>query len=306
MVRYPESAFVQPLSPVLRAMPVLIDRRTVLFAIAGLFLCSARGQAGQSRRLVTIGAPLTEIVYALGAGSEVVGTDTTSRNPAETAALPKVGYMRTLSAEGLLSLSPSHVLAQEGSGPRHVLDQLAGLGVDVTLIPETPNAEGLVAKVRTIAAKIGRLQAGHELAGRLAAQFASLEAGRTGQGGLHGQLTLCLIHAGNGGPLAAGEGTVADTLIRLAGGRNAMAPMTDYKPLSVEAAIAAAPQVLLVSDATVAQAGGMEAFLSMPQLAQTPAAAFRRVAVVDGALLLGLGPRTPEAVRLLASVRAGT
>lgn len=285
-------------------MSVSILRRSFLFATGGLLLFPVTGRAGQSRRLVTIGAPITEIVYALGAGSEIVGIDTTSRKPDETAGLPKVGYMRTLSAEGLLSLSPTHILAQEGSGPQHVLEQLAAMGVDVTLVPETPSAEGLASKVRAIAAKIGRTQAGNELASRLAAQFASLEADRAGLDGLHGQSTLCLVHAGNGGPLAAGEGTVADALIRLAGGRNAMAPMTNYKPLSVEAAIAAAPQVLLVSDTTITQAGGMDAFLSMPQLSQTPAAALRRVAVVDGALLLGLGPRTPDAVRVLASAGA--
>ncbi len=99
---------------------------------------------------------------------------------------------------------------------------------------------------------------------------------------------------------------MADALIRLAGGCNAVAGITDYRPLSVEAAIAAAPEIVLVSHATVAQAGGMDGFLALPQVAQTPAAAARRVVAIDGALLLGLGPRTPDAVRRIASVRVGT
>lgn len=287
-------------------MPLPTRRRSLLLAAAGLLLWPATGRASQNRRLVTVGAPVTEIVYALGAGAEVVGTDTTSRYPEDVSRMAKVGYMRSLSAEGLLSLSPTHVLAQDGSGPDHVLAQLRALGVGVTLVAETPTTEGLLAKVRAISETIGRAREGEVLAGRLAAQFDSLERERKEAGGLGGRPTLCLIHAGNGGPLAAGTGTVADALIHLAGGRNALARMNDYRPLSVEAAIAAAPEILLVSHATIAQSGGVEAFLALPQVAQTPAAAARRVVAVDGALLLGLGPRTPDVVHQIASARAAT
>lgn len=287
-------------------MPFSIDRRTFLGTLAGISLLSSRGWAEPRRRLVTIGAPVTEIVYALGAGAEVVGTDTTSRYPGETAGLPKVGYMRTLSAEGLMSLSPTHLLAQDGSGPQNALDQVAALGVEVQVVPETPSVDGLMAKIRLLADKTGRQAAGEALTARLAEQFAAMRAEESGTGGLRGQPVLCLVHAGNGGPMAAGTSTVADAVIRLAGGRNAVADMEGYRPLSVEAAIAATPQILLVSHATISQAGGLDGFLAMPQVALTPAAQARRVAVLESAMLLGLGPRTPDAVRQLASAGAGT
>jgi iron complex transport system substrate-binding protein len=287
-------------------MSLVTHRRSVLLGAASLLLLPTVGRASQGARLVTVGAPVTEIVYALGGGAEVVGTDTTSRYPDDVSRVAKVGYMRTLSAEGLLSLSPTHVLAQEGSGPDHVFTQLRALGVGVTLVPEVPSANGLIAKVRTLSERISRVREGEALTEWLAAQFESLERQRAEAGGLKGGSILCLIHAGNGGPIAAGAGTVADALIRLAGGCNAVAGITDYRPLSVEAAIAAAPEIVLVSHATVAQAGGMDGFLALPQVAQTPAAAARRVVAIDGALLLGLGPRTPDAVRRIASVRVGT
>lgn len=285
-------------------MPHVLDRRSFLSLAAGACLLPGAAKAAPPRRLVTVGAPVTEIVYALGAGGKVVGTDTTSTYPAAATATAKVGYMRALSAEGLLSLSPSHVLVQDGSGPEHALRHLADQGVVVVRVSEPDAAAGLPQKIRSIAAAIGRDGEGDALAARIAADFDRLAAERRRSGGLSGDSVLCLIHAGNGGPLAAGEGTVADHLIQLAGGRNALAPMHAYRPLSVEAAIAAAPELLLATAALVDQAGGIDAFLAMPQVAQTPAAAARRVVTVAGELLLGMGPRTPDAVRAILAAGA--
>src|SRR5215207_8192946 len=69
-------------------------------------------------RIVSIGGAITEILYALGFDDRLAGVDSTSLYPA--AALrdkPNVGYMRQLSAEGVLGLNPSLVLAAQGSGP---------------------------------------------------------------------------------------------------------------------------------------------------------------------------------------------
>lgn len=280
-------------------MAAPLPRRAVLAGLAAAPLiggAAARGRAAPAKRLVTIGAPVTEIVAALGEGDAIVATDTTSHFPPQVEGLPRVGYMRSLAAEGLLSLSPTHLLAQDGSGPPHVLEQIAALGVRVTLVPERPDLDGLKAKVTLIANAIDRQAAGDALNARLADRFAALPR----PAATRGAATLCLIHAGTGAPMAAGAGTVADLLIGLAGGHNAMAALKDYQPLSVEAAIAAQPQALLVSHATIAQAGGLDALLALPVVAPTPAAATRRVAVVDGSLLLGLGPRTPDAVQALA------
>ena len=105
-----------------------------LVAIASLCVLAAtpatgdgvtvRDAAGRSvtindaSRIVSVGGAVTEILYALGLEQRVVAVDTTSlyppRAPAEK---PNVGYMRQLSAEGVLGLGPSLVLATEGVGP---------------------------------------------------------------------------------------------------------------------------------------------------------------------------------------------
>ncbi len=69
-------------------------------------------------RIVSIGGAVTEILYALGKEKTVVGVDSTSLYPPRAAAeRPSVGYMRQLSAEGVLGLRPSLILAIEGNRP---------------------------------------------------------------------------------------------------------------------------------------------------------------------------------------------
>ena len=74
--------------------------------------------------LVSIDGALTEIVYALGAEDRLVGVDSTSVYPEAVQSLPQVGYMRQLSAEGILSLQPDLVLATRDAGPEPVFELL--------------------------------------------------------------------------------------------------------------------------------------------------------------------------------------
>src|SRR5688500_2465583 len=76
-----------------------------------------------AERIVTLNGDSAEIVFALGLGAEVVGTDTSATFPAEAVGRPKVGYQRQLSAEGILSLNPTVAIGSSEAGPPEVLDQ---------------------------------------------------------------------------------------------------------------------------------------------------------------------------------------
>ena len=98
-------------------------------------------------RIVSIGGAITEILYALGFEDRLAGVDSTSLYPA--AALrdkPNVGYMRQLSAEGVLGLNPSLVLAAQGTGPKETMDVLDAAKVPLVLVPETFSEAGLLDK----------------------------------------------------------------------------------------------------------------------------------------------------------------
>jgi iron complex transport system substrate-binding protein len=247
-------------------------------------------------RLVTLGGDITEIVYALGAGDQVVGADTSSVYPAAADALPKVGYQRQLAAEGVLSLRPTLILASDEAGPPAALRQLRDSGVRVEVIAAEDTPEGAARKITQVAALLDRAAAGQRL---VADMRAALTAAAPQQAA--GPAPRVLFIYARGGTLSVGgRDTAADAMIRLAGGTNAVAELEGFKPLTAEAAVAAAPDVILMLRRGVEGAGGAAAVWAQPGLAQTPAAARRRLVVMDDLLLLGFGPRLGEAVRELA------
>ncbi|HDR9813838.1 TPA: ABC transporter substrate-binding protein, partial [Burkholderia cenocepacia] len=103
------------------------------------------------KRVIVIGGALAETAFALG-GAEtqryrLVGADTTCTYPDAAKRLPKVGYQRALSAEGLLSLRPDLVLASAEAGPPTAIAQVKGAGVAVTTFDERHDVESVRAKI---------------------------------------------------------------------------------------------------------------------------------------------------------------
>lgn len=277
-----------------------LQGRIIGRVVIGLGLLAWAGQSASADtgRVVSIGGSLTEIVYALGAGSRLVAVDQTSLHPPEAQDLPDVGYLRALSAEPILSLAPDLVLVEADAGPPEVLTQLESAGVTVARMPDQPDIGGVQHKIREVAAALGLESKGAELASRVGgdherviAQVAKVKTQPR---------VMFVLSAGRGAPLVAGEGTSAESIISLAGGRNAISGFPDYRPLSPEAGVAASPDVILVTYRTMGLLGGIEELVTQPGIVGTPAADNRRIVAINGLLLLGFGPRTPEAVATLA------
>lgn len=263
--------------------------------VPGLLLALLPVWAGgaEAQRVVAVGGALTEIVYALGEDGRLVATDTTSRHPPPAEDLPKVGYQRSLSAEGVLSLRPDLVLASEDAGPPAALDRIRSAGVRLVTVAGEDSPRGVLDKVKGVAAALGREAAGTALAARLERELDALESLEP----LAGTRVLFLLNVGRGAPMVAGHDTSADAIIRLAGAANAMPDHEGYKPISPEGVVLAAPSVILLTARTLELSGGVDGVLRMPGLAHTPAGQARRVVAMDGLLLLGFGPRTAEAAR---------
>ena len=255
------------------------------------------------QRVVSIGGSITEIIYLLDLADRLVAVDSTSRYPSVAAAKPDVGYMRALGTEPILALTPDLVLAMVDAGPPSVFEQLAEAGTPVVRIPDEPTLQGVLSKVDTVAEALGEPARGAALRARLESEFRALgELPRTATP----PRVLFLLSVGTGTPLAGGIGTSAAGIIDLAGGINAVTSFAGYKPLSPEAAITAAPDVILITDRTLRMLGGADAVLAQPWVAATPAGRSRRVVAMDGLLLLGFGPRTAMAVSQLARELRGT
>jgi iron complex transport system substrate-binding protein len=228
-----------------------------------------------------------------------VAADSTSTFPEGASKLPRVGYMRSLSTEGVMALRPQVVLASADAGPPAALAQLTTAGVKVARLSAEHSPEGLRANVKAVAAALQLPDRGAQLAARIAAEW-SATTGILDQLPGRPRVLFVLAHTGTGA-MVSGDGTAADAMIRLARATNAATGFSGYKPLTAEAAIGAAPEVILVTREGLEQIGGVDALLARPGLALTPAGKARRVVALDALYLLGFGPRLPEAVRDLAA-----
>lgn len=269
-------------------------RRRFLAALAAA--AAAPYARAQTARVLCIGGALTEIVYRLGAGELLVGTDTTSLYPEAAQKTAKVGYARQLSAEGVLSLRPTVVIAGAEAGPPTAIEQLRTAGVSLVRAAPGHDIETLVANVQRVAAALARRAAGDALAAELRAQWQQVQA-RVARGGP--RVLFVLSHVANNVQVS-GHGTAAHALIEAAGGVNALSGFNGYRPLTAEAVIAAAPEVIVTTTQGVQALGGEARLLAQPGLALTPAGRAQRVLARDGLYLLGWGPRVPQAVQELA------
>lgn len=275
-------------------------RRHCLAAVPGL----AAGawvrpvRATAAPRIVSVGGALTEIVYRLGAEAQLVGTDTTSVHPPAALHTPKVGYQRQLSAEGLLALRPDVLLATDEAGPPVVLAQLRSAGVRLQQVPTSHDFAELQRKVAAVGQATGRSAQADALLARLHAEW---QAARPATAPAAGAPRVLFVLAHGNAPQVSGEGTAAHAMITLAGGRNALNGFSGYRPMTAEAVVAAAPDLVLTTRQAVDAAGGVDRFWDRPGLALTPAGRQRRLHAPDALWLLGFGPRLPAAVAALAT-----
>ena len=253
-------------------------------------------------RLITIGGGITEIVYALGAQAQLVGTDTTSLYPRAAQATPKVGYMRQLSAEGLLALRPDAVIAGTDAGPPVVLDQLRSAGVRIELVEADHSWAEVGRKVAAVGRASRREAAAQALQEQLDARWRAMRASIDGHDTPTAPRVLFVL-SHSGSPTVAGEQTAANAMIHFIGARNALGGFRGYRPMTAESMAAAAPDVILTTTQGLEAIGGEAAFWRRPELALTPA--YRRRAKagalvhLDALELLGFGPRLPDVVERL-------
>lgn len=285
-------------------------RRFILVAVFLSAICSsamaveildARGhpvEAGSARRIVTLGSDITEIVFELGAGERIVAVDRGSRYPQAAADKPNVGYRRKLSVEGLAALDPDLIIAAEDIGPAEAVDVLSSLDTPIIYVPEDNSRDGIRRKIDLVAAALDLRHAGTDLSRQVTEGF-DIAAKLTAEIPTDRRKKVVFFH-GLVRLTAAGSGTAADAIIRYAGGINPMAEVIGYKAASEEKLIELAPDVILMMGDGKGGPTATEVF-AIPALAATPAAKNKTLVVLDGAHMIGFGPRTADAIRDLAS-----
>lgn len=257
-------------------------------AVGALAALTAAPAATAGERLVVAGGCATEIVYALGAGDRVVAVDSTSAWPPQARELPRIGYVRDLPVEGILSLQPDRLLAVAEAGPSSSIERLRK-AIDVDVLPPMRDPRALPEHIRRVAQHLGLEQRGNQLAAELESRFAQIPDAVPGK---QAPKVLVLLAAGGNQLMAGGAGTSAHALLQSLGLRNAAADLHSFKPIGREALLQSDADLIVIAETAP---GAFDAE-QWPVLAHSAAGQRQRVLVRDAMYLLGFGPRVVDAM----------
>ncbi len=225
----------------------------------------------------------------------MVGVDTSSVHPAPARQLPKVGYQRSLSAEGVLSLKPDLIIGTGEAGPPPVLQQLRSSGVELVLFEDRWSPDSTYAKILFAGKHSGHEKEARALVAQMRESIATLTKPAR-------EWRVLFIYArGPGMVQVSGKGTQAHSMIALAGAKNAVTSFEGFRPLTSEALVAANPEVILIPTRALESLGGENGLLRIPGVALTEAGKKRRIVAMDDLLLLGFSSRLHIALKELVS-----
>jgi iron complex transport system substrate-binding protein len=250
-------------------------------------------------RIVSLTGDITEIIYELGLGGRVVAVDITTTFPSEADELRasgnNVGFGQALTAESVLRYEPTLVLGDESIQPTETIDQLRNAGVPVVILEYQTTLPGVEAKIREVAEILGAVEAGEELSQRVMSEIEAAQD-RAARAPIQPRVAY-LYTRGPSVLLLFGTGLPTQALIEGAGAIDVGAALGEGAiPLTPEALIAAAPDLIVLPESGVEGLGGIEGILEIPGVAETPAGRNRAFLAYDEAYFFNLGPRVGMAL----------
>jgi iron complex transport system substrate-binding protein len=276
------------------AMRNWIGKATLLASLFSVFGCTNTATHSESKtKIIALGGSVTETLHALGVDSQLVGVDVTSTYPSSLSELPRVGHVRSLSAEKMLALQPDLIL--DGAGMElSLLNQLKESGAEVISLPLANNADSALAQFLRVGKAVKKEKESEDLVNRCRETLSSLAQLQNRESPK--PKVIFIYSRGQGNLTVAGGNTQAGAMLQLAGAENPYeTEFEGFRPLTAEGLLLAAPDVLFLFTDAFEALGGAEGLLSIPGVAETPAGKNLRFVHLDGHYSTGFGPRFAEA-----------
>jgi len=258
------------------------------------------GTGREDLRILSLTPNVTEILFAMGLGSRVVGRSTYRTNPKEALAVPAVGDTLRLNLEKVIALRPT--LAFAVTKKDDVVRTLGGLGIH-TVTLESDTMPELMASIHTIGLQTGAEEAATALMDAIADDLSRV---RRRVAGRPRPKVLFAFPMTVGSPqmMVAGRGTFVDELIGVAGGENAYPAAADWPTVTPAKVVAMAPDVVVINavgdDAAPDRIQAIQR--AWEHWASVPAVAKARVHIATATCLTIPGPRVGLAAELLADL----
>ncbi|MYW31390.1 ABC transporter substrate-binding protein [Streptomyces sp. SID2119] len=253
-------------------------------------------------RIVPLTGSLSEIVFTLGFGKQVVARDITATFE-QAEKLPVVTRAHDVSAESVLSLKPTVVLADTTTGPSEAIDQIRDAGIPLVVVEPAKELADVGRRIDTVAEVLGVPAAGTELKKRTESRIAAVQKTIPDHAdGKKPRVAFLYLRGSASVYLLGGAESGASSLLEAAGAVDAGKTSglnKDFTAITSEALAKAAPDAILLMSKGLDSVGGMDGLVKIPGIAETPAGMDRRVVSIDDGVLLNYGPRTD---RVLAEI----
>ncbi len=270
-------------------LPLFLFVNSLLAETPALSICSI---ANNTNDIVVAGGSITEILYFLNEENRIIGVDITSNFPKQASELPSIGYVRSLSTEGILSLNPKLIIGESDMGPTLVLDQIMEVGVDLRIIPEQQTAMGVVNKISCVASIIGiQEKAQKKIESELMPIVKDLKTFQDDKILKKKRVMLILSMQGTS-PIVAGSETSGDGFIKMTGAINVFESFEGWKPVSEEAIIESDPDYFIIPSRDMHKNSDVKSLTSNPIFKNTKAGSKENFIFEDSMAMLGFGPRT--------------
>ncbi|MFI6640084.1 hemin ABC transporter substrate-binding protein [Streptomyces sp. NPDC050504] len=262
-----------------------------------------RVEVTSADRIVPLTGSLNEIVFSLGLGEHVVARDITATFE-QAKELPVVTRAHDVSAESVLSLRPTLVIADTTTGPAEAVGQIRDAGVPLLVVAPAKSLADVGRRIDAVAAALGVEAAGKELRQRTEARIAAVrkDVPAPESDGEKPRVAFLYLRGSAAVYLLGGRESGAGSLLDAAGAVDAGAESgltKDFTAITSEALAKAAPDAILVMRKGLESVGGIDGLVKIPGVAQTPAGMDRRVVSIDDGVLLNYGPRTDQVLKSL-------
>lgn len=245
-------------------------------------------------RIISLSKHLTEMLFALGKGHNIVACDLTSSYPDSAKLLPTVGYHRALNPEGIISMKPEIVIHSNDIGPASVLPQLEKIGLNIKSFSSANTLDSAKLLLSALGNYFGATKAADSLNKQLDNDLKKVaEAGKD----LKDSPTVMIIHYGQANNVyfvMSGRKGPGDKMIALAGAKVAHYDAKGARQISAEAVALANPDIIIATDYGFDKMGSAEKFKTIPGVALTNAAKNNRIIRFEEHDLVYFGPRSGQ------------
>ena len=251
------------------------------------------------QRIISLAPSNTEILFAIGAGDQVVGRDSLSDFPEEAKAVADIGStFEALNTELIVSLEPDLVLAAEINTPEQV-KQLEDLGLTVYYLKNPTTLEEMYGNLELVAQMTGHQEEAADLVESLKARVAAVDE-KIAPLSSKFSVFYELDATDPAKPFTAGKGTFITQLIDRAGGYNIASDLEGYPQMSLEQVVAADPSFIILGDARYGVSP--ESIAERPGWENLSAVKNGQVLPFNDDLVSRPGPRLVDALEELAKL----